>query len=582
MRNIYPFGKAPFVILIIAIISGSVFCGMRINELRKAKERPDLIMSYQAEIHTKLYQAAVDRFCADPNNFIVDEKTGKLRPPRIVLQRVQKEVLMERLQAAMQTGYDVPDLVELLEGTIGYFTRGKIENVGLVDLTERLDKEGYLNPEVMVQTRYQLWSSRGHIFAIPHDVHPSGLCYRVDIVKALGIDVSELKTWDKFVEVGQKITGKWEKDDKTLGVKAGDNRYMIDFADDSTISLQILFTQRGFDFFDKDGKVAFNTPEMAELIAWFVHQTRGKNRISFPAGDGQNFYKAMNTGRQIFFLTPDWRSRQFLLDNPQQKGNLALMPMPVWADKEGNKLPDTYLSGPWGGSGLAITKHCKKQELAWKFAKYLYLEASDEDFAYRFQETNILPPIKRAWKAIEQQEKNKTKEKDISQMLSPYPYLANILIILSSKKENDSFYMTLQDENGNLIRDEKGNMSAKPLSVGMFYASLAGKEKGVAPRYVTAYTSQAETQFLNVYYAARDYYESHENDKDVDERMMEIIRKGLADKAAYIEKLIRHNYFLSAEDSKNADAAAKTDPAVENTDAPASAGDASAETKQEQ
>ena len=547
MRNIYPFGKAPFVILIIAIISGSVFCAMRINELRKAKERPDLIMSYQAEIHTKLYQAAVDKFCADPNNFIVDEKTGKKRPPRIVLQRVQKEVLMERLQAAMQTGYDVPDLVELLEGTIGYFTRGKIENVGLVDLTDRLKEEGYMNPEVMVQTRYQLWSSRNHIFAIPHDVHPAGLCYRVDIVKALGIDVSELTTWDKFVEVGQKITGKWEKTNNALGVKAGDNRYMIDFADDSTISLQILFTQRGFDFFDKDGNVAFNKPEMAELIAWFVHQTRGKNRISFPAGDGQNFYKAMNSGRQIFFLTPDWRSRQFLLDNPQQKGNLALMPMPVWTDKDGKMLPDTYLSGPWGGSGLAITKHCKNQDLAWKFAKYLYLEASDEDFAYRFQETNILPPIKKAWKAIEQQEAKKDEK----------------------EKEKDSFYVTLQDKNGKLIRDEKGNMCAKPLSVGMFYASLADKPNGVAPRYVTAYTSQAETQFLNVYYAARDFYESHENDKDVDERMMEIIKEGLAEKAEYIEKLIRHNRFLSEGNAENADA-------------PASAGNASAETKQEQ
>ena len=551
MRNIYPFGKAPFVILIIAILSGIVFGVMRLSELRKAKERPDLIMAYQAEIHEKLYKKAVENFVKDEKNFIVDEKTGELRPPRIILQRVQKEVLMERLQAAMQTGYDVPDLAELLEGTIGYFTRGKLENVGFVDLTEKLRAKGLLDEENMVTSRYSLWSSRGHIFAIPHDVHPAGLCYRVDIVKKLGIDVSQLKTWDDFVRVGQEITGEWEETDDMLGVKKGDKRFMIDFADDSTISLQILFTQRGFDFFDAQGNVAFNKPEMAELIAWFVHQTRGKKRIAFPAGDGQNFYQAMNSGRQIFFLTPDWRSRQFLLDNPKQKGNLALMPMPVWADKDGKKLPDTYLSGPWGGSGLAITKHCKNQDLAWKFAQYLYTDATPEEFAYRFSETNILPPIKSAWTAKE-------------------------------LNEPSDFYMTLQDDDGNLLRDEKGDMVEKKLSIGKFYASLAGKEKGVAPRYITAYTNQAETQFLNVYYAARAFYESHENDSDVDERMLELIKKGLAEKAAYIEKLIRHNYFLTAEKAENATAAEKTEASAEKTDVTASAGDASAEKEQEQ
>ena len=538
MRNIYPFGKAPFVILIIAIVSGIVFCGMRVNELRKAKKRPDLILAYQAEIHTELYQEAVKKFNEENNC-------------NVVLQRVQKEVLMERLQAAMQTGYDVPDLVELLEGTIGYFTRGRIENVGFVDLTEKLREEGLLDEKNIVTSRYSLWSSRGHIFAIPHDVHPAGLCYRVDLIEKLGIDVSQLKTWDDFVKVGQKITGEWEETDKSLGIEKGAKRYMIDFADDSTISLQILFTQRGCDFFDAQGNVAFNRPEMAEIIAWFVHQTRGKNLISFPAGDGQNFYQAMNSGRQLFFLTPDWRSKQFSFDNPKQKGVLALMPMPVWADKDGNMLPGTYLSGPWGGSGLAITKHCKNQDLAWKFAKYLYTHATNDEFAYRFKKTNILPPIKRAWEA-------------------------------EALKEPSDFYMTMQDDDGNLLRDADGKMTAQKLSIGKFYASLAGKSNGVAPRYVTAYTSQAETQFLNVYYAARSFYEKHEGEKDVDERMMELIKKELAEKAAYIEKLIRHNYFLTAEREENAAAAKKIELPAETTDAPASAADASEENKQEQ
>ena len=131
MRNIYPFGKAPFVILIIAIAAGITYGVMKWQ--RSSAKRPDLILVFQADIHQKLYEKAAKDF-GEKHNCVVR------------LQRVQKEVLMDRLQSAMQTGCEVPDLVELLEGTIGYFTRGKLENVGLVDLTERLKAEGYMNP----------------------------------------------------------------------------------------------------------------------------------------------------------------------------------------------------------------------------------------------------------------------------------------------------------------------------------------------------------------------------------------------------------------------------------------------------
>ncbi len=484
MRNIYPFGKAPFVILVIAIISGIVFVGMR---LRETESRPDLILAIQAEIHVKPYQKAIDQFNKENNC-------------KVVLQRVQKEVLMSRLQSAMQTGCDVPDVVEILEGTIGYFTRGPLENVGFVDLTERLREDGLLDPKNMVQTRYPLWSSREHIFALPHDVHPSCLCYRVDLIKELGIDVTKLKTWDDFVKEGQRIT-------------IPQKRYMIDMADDSMISLIILLSQHGFDLFDAYGNVAFDKPGVADVVAWFVHQTSGKTRIAFPAGDGQNFYQAMNEGLDLFFFTPDWRTAQFMLDNPRQKGNLALMPMPVWADENGNQLPGTYKTGTWGGTGLAITKHSKNQDLAWKFAKYLYTKV--EDLGERFLQTNIVPPIKASWELPE------------------------------FKKKSDFYKHMFHDP-------ATGELVADYVSIGEMYASQAD---GTPPRYVTAYTTQAETQLLNVYYAAREHYLKHG-----DEGMMELIEKKLKENADYVRSLVARNVFLTrdAEKAAAARAAAET------------------------
>ena len=483
MRNIYPFGKAPFVILIIAIISGVVFGVMR---LRETGSRPDLILAIQAEIHVKPYQKAIAQFNKENNC-------------KVVLQRVQKEVLMSRLQSAMQTGCDVPDVVEILEGTIGYFTRGPLENVGFVDLTERLREDGLLDSANMVQTRYPLWSSREHIFALPHDVHPTCLCYRVDLIQELGIDVTKLKTWDDFVKEGQRIT-------------IPQKRYMIDMADDSMISLIILMSQRGFDLFDAYGNVSFDRPEVAEVVDWFVHQTSGKNRIAFPAGDGQNFYQAMNEGLDLFFFTPDWRTAQFQLDNPRQKGNLALMPLPYWGGPDGEPLPGSYKTGTWGGTGLAITKHCKNQELAWKFAKYLYTKT--EDLGERFALTNIVPPIKASWKLPEFTQKS-------------------------------DFYK-------HMFHDEAtGELKADFVSIGEMYASQADF---TPPRYVTAYTTQAETQLLNVYYAARDYYL-----KNGDNGLREMIQKNLNEKAEYVRSLVARNVFLTRDAQKAAAAKAEAE-----------------------
>ena len=482
-----------FIAISLLVLSSAIFTGCKnekkenANEWKKLigndKDRPDLILAFQAEIHTNLYARAVEKFNRENNC-------------KVALLRVKKEMLMEPLQDAMELGGDVPDLVELLEGTMGYFADGPIEDVGFVDLTDRLREDGYMDLDNIVLNCYSPWSACGHIFAIPHYVHPVALCYRVDLIRKLGIDVTKLKTWNDFVKVGREITGEWEESDEYAHITKGSKRYMIDLDDNSMVSLQVLLSQRGLNLFDANGNVAFDNPEMAELIAWYIHQTCGVDRISTPAGDGQNFYNAMKNGHDLFFFTPDGRTMQYTMDlnfdSPSSflRGKLALMPMPVWADENGDRLPGTYGTGTWGGMGLAITKHCKNQELAWKLAKYLYLEAGEDDFVYNFQKTNILPAVKRVWSAREFNE------------ASPY------------------FWQ--------MVRNDQGNLNVVPISIGRFYASIADD---TAPRYFTAQTSEAEREIMQIIYDVRGFYESHQTDSDVDERMLELIRKKLKESA---------------------------------------------------
>ncbi len=360
----FPYGNTPLVILLLAVASG-IF--IAVSDRSRVAERPDLIFATFTKEHANAYRDAIRNFEAENN-------------VRIQVQVVNQRALQSRLQSAMQAGADVPDIVELLDGTIGYFAKGPIEDVGFVDLTERVKAEGLLDR--VVKSRFSKWSSRGHVFALPHDVHPIMLAYRKDITDQLGIDVKKLTTWEEFARVGRDVV---TKDINGDGIP---DRYMLDLPSDGSSALQILVLQRGENIFDANGDVAYDTKAVADVMLWYIHQVTGKNRIAFAAGWGQNLSKAMNDGLVLFYFCPDWRIMQFENDVPGMSGKMALMPMPAWT--EGGTRTST-----WGGTGLAITKQSKQKEMAWKLAMHLYYDS--KMLGERFDKLKILPPLKESW-----------------------------------------------------------------------------------------------------------------------------------------------------------------------------------------
>lgn len=360
----FPFGNAALALLVMAVGAG---VGLTAIDLRKkAEARPDIVFNTFTKEHAEAYKPAIATFEAENHC-------------KVQIQVVDQRALQGRLQSAMQVGAPVPDMVELLGGTMGIFVRGPIEDVGFVDLNDRVKAAGL--DKKLVTSRFELWSSRGHQFALPHDVHPIMLAYRRDLVEKLGIDVNKLTTWDEFVKVGREVTKDYTGD----GVP---DQYMIDLQADGSDNLRLLLLQRGVSLFDNKGNVTFDDPKAAAVICWYVRQTTGKNRIAFSAGWGQTLARSMIDGVCLFYICPDWRTAQFEMDVKAVDGKMALMPMPAWE-------PGGIRTSTWGGTGLAITKQCKNPDLAWKLAMYLYYDP--QQLGPRFANTNILPPLTEAW-----------------------------------------------------------------------------------------------------------------------------------------------------------------------------------------
>jgi arabinosaccharide transport system substrate-binding protein len=172
---------------------------------------------------------------------------------------------------------------------------------------------------------------------------------------------------------------------------------MLDLPKNGWWGLLVMLRQRGIELFDAAGKTAFNKPEMVDTIIWYLHQTRGPERIAYEAGWGQTFYKAVSDGLVLFIITPDWKSGQYQMNMPAMAGKMALMPMPAW--HAGGRRTSTY-----GMSGLAISKTTKNPDLAWRFATFLYYDPAE--LGARFLGTNIIPPLKSAWDLPELQQPN--------------------------------------------------------------------------------------------------------------------------------------------------------------------------------
>jgi arabinosaccharide transport system substrate-binding protein len=258
----FPFGKAPFWLLLVALLTTVlVFVTQRLGGGRQ----PDLVLATFAANHVEAYQDILPAF---------ERKHGV----KVSIQLVHQRALQTRLQNALLAGTPVPDLVELLAGDIAFFTRGPLADVGLVDFTERLEKEGLRGR--LVESRLSLWSSRGHVFALPHDVHPVMLAYRADLLAQAGVDPESIETWDDFVALRPKLM-------KDLNGDGVIDRYLIDLPIGEAWGLEILLLQQGVSLFDAEGNLQMDQPKTVETIAWYVRAVEGKDRIATPCGWGQ-------------------------------------------------------------------------------------------------------------------------------------------------------------------------------------------------------------------------------------------------------------------------------------------------------
>lgn len=320
--------------------------------------------------HQMVYTAVIDRWNAEQSD-----------PARHMDSLLIDGIALERrLLSAFMSDTPVADLVETERSAAAKTFTGPLEDIGFIDITDRLREEGLM--DALNAPSFAPWTSRGRIFGIPHDVHPVMLVYRSDVVEAAGIDLSKVETWEEFFDAMRPLMTDDDGDGRP-------DRYILNFWPTQRQLLEILILQADGTLFDEREHLHLDSERNAHLLSTLATWSGGPRRVVVDAAEFTAPGNALKLrGVVLASLMPDWLAGIWKADLSDLSGKLKLMPLPAW-EKGGRR------TSVIGGTMLGIPKAAPDPEAAWAFAKRLYLDR--EVHAKFFARTTIIPPVKASW-----------------------------------------------------------------------------------------------------------------------------------------------------------------------------------------
>lgn len=322
-----------------------------------------------ADTHYKVYQPIAEAWSREHPE----------HPVHVV--QLTNAALERRMLSGFLAGTPVADIIAAERPVAAKAFVGPLEDVGFVDVTDRLRTEGLL--EQISPHSLTPWTTRGRIFGLPLDVHPVLLAYRADLVEAAGIDLSQVETWDDYFRLLRPLQQDFDGDGRP-------DRWLLNLWDTSGDLVLMLLDQAGGGLFDAHDRPQLNHPRNVEVLARIVTWVAGPDRV---CADVDLFsasgHRQRLDGVVIGALMPDWLCGLWKIEIPGLAGKVKLMPLPAW--ERGGRRTSVWR----GGTMLGLSKRSADPEGAWAFARHLAM--STELAADLYRKTGIIPPNRALW-----------------------------------------------------------------------------------------------------------------------------------------------------------------------------------------
>ncbi len=213
------------------------------------------------------------------------------------------------------------------------------------------------------------------VYALPQDSGPMMFFYREDLFEEYDLTVPT--TWEEFAETARALKEK------------APEKALTTFSSNDAGLFAGLAQQAGARWWTTEGqkwKVAIDdaaTRKVADFWGSLVKEGAIDNQPMYtPAWN-----KALNTGKQIAWVSAVWAPGTLATAAPDTKGKWAMAPLPQW-EKGAN------VTGSWGGSTTAVTNDSEHKEAAAEFATWL--NTDPEALAALVRESGVYPAAQAA------------------------------------------------------------------------------------------------------------------------------------------------------------------------------------------
>jgi multiple sugar transport system substrate-binding protein len=261
-----------------------------------------------------------------------------------VKKQASGDTLVTKILTAHKAG-QAPDLVQAEYQALPTL----VSNDALADIAGDVgDAKGKFAEGVWQQTTL----GTDAVYAVPQDIGPMMFYYREDLFKEYGLKVPA--TWEEFAETARKLK------------KAAPDKALTTFSANDSGLFAGLAQQAGARWWTTQGekwKVGIDDPatkKVADFWGGLVEEGAIDNQPMYtPAWN-----KALNTGKQIAWVSAVWAPGTLTTAAPDTQGKWAMAPLPQWSAAENR-------TGSWGGSSTGVTTDSKHKDAAAKFAAWL-------------------------------------------------------------------------------------------------------------------------------------------------------------------------------------------------------------------
>ncbi|TCL74121.1 arabinosaccharide transport system substrate-binding protein [Hydrogenispora ethanolica] len=380
--------KVSILVLTMLLVLSLLPLGYSAIQAKGAVKPVKLNLWTYMDLHKKYYEKTAELW----------NKSNPKQPIDLTVDVYPNAEMHNKLLIALQSGVGAPDISDININFFQNFLKGDIPLVSL---------NRVINPvkSKCIQSRFDIYSKNGQYYGICFHVGATVVYYNKDLMNQAGVDVDKIVTWNDYVNAGKKVlavTGK-----PMTAVEVTDQR-----------PFWPMIVQRGSDYLDKKGNVTMDSETNVKTLQ-FIKDMIYKEKIAIPMPGGntnsEEFFAFMNKGGIASLIMPMWYMSRFTSYMPDLKGKIMVRPMPIF--EKGNSR-----SAGIGGTGTAVTKQSKNQNLAVKFLAYAKL--SKESNIRIWQELNFDPIRWDVW--------------DSPELAQPLPYFNNekvFKVLLTMRKE---------------------------------------------------------------------------------------------------------------------------------------------------